>query len=122
MKTLKSITAIALAGTILLMTSSVYAEGNKKGRAHGTPTIYVTSQGLYYDTIILDGLKYNGNENFQLLEFGSSTGADAETEFGPTDTGYYGGRWWVDNNDNEYMDEEDTYFLCPLLGPGRTEL
>jgi hypothetical protein len=22
---------------------------------------------------------------------------------------------------NGYMDEEDVYFLCPLLGPGRTE-
>jgi len=124
MKTLKSITAIALAGTILLMTSSVHAEGKKKGRAHGTPTVYVMSQDLYYDTIPLGELKYNGKDNFQLLVIDETEfyGTPLVTEFGPTDTGYYGGRWWVDSNPNGYMDEEDTYFLCPLLGPGRTEL
>ena len=27
----------------------------------------------------------------------------------------------VDVNMDDYMDEGDTYFLCPLLGPGRYE-
>jgi len=42
------------------------------------------------------------------------------TEFGPGDPGYLGGRWWEDTNENGIMDVTDHYFLCPLLGPGRT--
>ena len=34
--------------------------------------------------------------------------------------GRCGGRWWVDTNGNNIMDATDHYFLCPLLGPGRT--
>ena len=120
MKTLKLVTTIALAGAISLMASSVYAKERTKGRgAPGTPVIYVTSQDMYFDTILLGSLPYNGTENFQQLEMDGPTGV--QTEFGPTDTGYFGGRWWVDANMNGYMDDEDVYFLCPLLGPGRTE-
>jgi hypothetical protein len=43
------------------------------------------------------------------------------TEFGPRDTGYVGGRWWVDVNGNGEMDDGDSFFLCPLLPPGREE-
>jgi hypothetical protein len=42
------------------------------------------------------------------------------TEFGPGDPGYLGGRWWEDTNGNGEMDASDHYFLCPLLGPGRS--
>lgn len=120
MSTLKLATAIALAGIIALMTSSAYAKERSNGRgAPGLPVIYVTSQDLFYDTILLGDLPYNETENFQLLEMTGPTGV--QTEFGPTDRGYYGGRWWVDANTNGYMDEEDVFFLCPLLGPGRTE-
>jgi hypothetical protein len=74
-------------------------------------TIYVTSQGLYYDTFVVkDPLPLQGK--FQLLE-------DGRTEFGPGDPGYLGGRWWEDLNGNGEMDADDHYFLCPLLGPGR---
>ena len=74
--------------------------------------IYVTSQGLYYDTYtVVDPLPFKGP--FQKLENGT-------TEFGPGDAGYLGGRWWVDTNGNNIMDTTDHYFLCPLLGPGRT--
>jgi hypothetical protein len=80
-----------------------------KGGALGT--VYVSSQGLYYDTFVaVDPLPMKGR--FQLLEAGV-------TEFGPGDAGYLGGRWWVDVNGNEYQDAEDHFFLCPLLGPGR---
>jgi len=121
MSTFKLITTIALAGAITLMTSSVYAKERTKGRgALGMPVIYVTSQDLYYDTLLLGDLPFNGTGNFQQLEPGvGPTGV--QTEFGPRDTGYYGGRWWVDMNGDGYMDEDDVYFLCPLLGPGRTE-
>jgi hypothetical protein len=121
MSIFKLVTTIALAGVITLMTSSVYAKERTKGRgAPGIPVIYVASQDLFYDTLLLGALPYNGTDNFQELV---TDGAMAPyTEFGPNDTGYFGGRWWVDAEPlNGYMDENDVYFLCPLLGPGRTE-
>jgi hypothetical protein len=118
MKTPKLVLTIALAGVATLMTTSVLAKDRTNGRgAPGIPVIYVTSQDAYYDTLLLADLPYNGTDNFQLLEMDGPTGV--QTEYGPGDTGYYGGRWWVDANPNGYMDEEDVYFLCPLLGPGR---
>ena len=83
------------------------------GRGNGAlGTIFVTSQGLYYDTFVsADVLPMKGP--FQKLVNGT-------TEFGPGDPGYLGGRWWVDVNGNDTMDAGDSYLLCPLLGPGRT--
>lgn len=120
MSTLKLAATSALAGVIALMGSSALAKERTTGRgAPGAPVVYVTSQDLFYDTIVLGSLPYNGTGNFQRLELAGPSGV--QTEFGPTDTGYFGGRWWVDANPNGYMDEDDVYFLCPLLGPGRTE-
>ena len=79
--------------------------------AKATGTIFVSSQGLYYDTFVVkDPLPMQGK--FQLLENGT-------TEFGPGDPGYLGGRWWEDLNQNGIQDEGDHFFLCPLLPPGR---
>ena len=73
--------------------------------------VYVTSQGLYYDTFVVkDPLPMQGR--FQLL-------ANGETEFGPGQPGYLGGRWWEDTNGNGVQDAADHFFLCPLLPPGR---
>lgn len=120
MNTFKLVTTIVLAAALTMAASSIYAKDRTKGRgAPGIPVIYVTSQDLFYDTLLLGDLPFNGTENFQQLEMDGPTGV--QTEFGPTDTGYYGGRWWVDANPNGYMDEGDVYFLCPLLGPGRTQ-
>jgi hypothetical protein len=84
----------------------------KGGRPAATGVIFVTSQGLYYDTFVaVDPLPMKGP--FQLLE-------DGTTEFGPGDPGYHGGRWWEDLNGNGVQDEGDHFFLCPLLPPGRT--
>jgi hypothetical protein len=86
------------------------ASANRGDGALGT--VYVSSQGLYYDTFVTaKSLPMQGP--FQKLENGV-------TEFGPGDQGYVGGRWWIDNNGNDVMDEGDSFFLCPLLGPGRT--
>ncbi|HEX6271014.1 MAG TPA: hypothetical protein VFZ43_12315 [Anaerolineales bacterium] len=86
------------------------------GRGDG-PVVYVTGQGLFYDSIIAaDPLPAKGP--FQKLEMAGPSGL--QTEFGPGDRGYVGGRWWVDTNENGVMDPSDHYFLCPLLGPGRT--
>ena len=73
--------------------------------------VYVTSQGLFYDTFVVkDPLPMEGR--FQLLTNG-------QTEFGPGQAGYLGGRWWVDENGNGVQDSDDHFFLCPLLPPGR---
>jgi hypothetical protein len=104
-------------------------------QAHGPPVhidepgavIYVTSQGMYYHTIVPyagGALHWNGNngDSFQPLD---TTTTPASTPYGPGDVGYRGGRWWVDNPNMGTVGEQDqydTYFLCPLLGPGMTEL
>ena len=83
----------------------------KGGRAGDIGTVYVRSQGLYYDTFVTaERLPPHGR--FQKLENG-------ETDFGPGDVGYLGGRWWVDVNGDGLHDAGDTYLLCPLLPPGR---
>jgi len=99
--------------TLVLALAMVFAApaAAAGGRAGPTGTVYVTSQGLYYDTFVpVDVLPSQGP--FQKLENG-------QTEFGPGDPGYLGGRWWVDVNGNGMQDEGDRYLLCPLLGPGR---
>jgi len=83
--------------------------------------VYVTSQGLYYDTFVpVSTLPYEGP--FQYLIPGDDDNPGV-TEFGPGDPGYLGGRWWVDANGNGEMDPPgeggDVYLLCPLLPPGR---
>jgi hypothetical protein len=96
------------ASTVDAPRAAVSAKG---GRAATTGTVYVSSQGLYYDTFVSqDPLPQEGP--FQLL-------SDGLTEFGPGDPGYLGGRWWEDLNDNGIQDAGDHYFLCPLLPPGR---
>jgi hypothetical protein len=81
------------------------------GRAGETGAVFVTSQGLYFDTfVVVDPLPMRGK--FQLL-------ANGVTEFGPGDPGYLGGRWWEDTNGNGVQEASDHFFLCPLLGPGR---
>jgi len=82
------------------------------------PVIYVTSQNLFFDSIIA-AEKLPPKGPFQLLEQGGPSPDGLQTQFGPGDRGYRGGRWWVDVNANQEMDEEDNFFSCPLLGPGR---
>lgn len=104
---------VLLAVVIAVLATSVPAFAGSPQRDGAPPIagpIYVTGQGLYYDVILGPDLPMNGR--FQKLENG-------QTEFGPGDPGYLGGRWWIDNNNNDLMDSEDTFFLCPLLGPGR---
>ena len=86
------------------------ASANRGDGALGT--VYVSSQGLYYDTFVsAQVLPMQGK--FQKLENGV-------TEFGPGTPGYLGGRWWIDSNGNNVQDAGDGFLLCPLLGPGRT--
>jgi hypothetical protein len=83
----------------------------KGGRAASAGVVYVISQGLYYDTFVAqDPIPMHGR--FQPI-------ANGQTQYGPGDPGYLGGRWWEDTNGNGIQDATDHYFLCPLLGPGR---
>ena len=103
--------AVLLAAAVLVPIMTTHA----KGRGDG-PTVYVISQGLYYDSIVA-AEKVPMKGPFQQLIPGGLSGL--MTEFGPGDKGHVGGRWWLDANENGEMDEEDAYFVCPLLGPGR---
>ncbi len=85
-----------------------------QGRGNG-PVVYVTGQDLFYDSIVKATLPPNGP--FQLLEMAGPSGL--QTEFGPGDVGYLGGRWWVDVDSDGVQNEGDAYFMCPLLPPGR---
>lgn len=110
---------IAAALTIAaFLTTDVLAKDRTTGRGTG-PVVYVESQGLFYDSIVLADLPQHGR--FQQLKPGVGPSGLA-TEFGPGDHGYVGGRWWIDANGNGYMDDGDAFFLCPLLGPGRSVL
>ena len=94
---------------MIALVAVVPVSANRGDGALGT--IYVTSQGLYYDTFVsAETLPMKGR--FQKLVNGT-------TEFGPGNPGYLGGRWWVDENGNNMQDEGDSYLLCPLLPPGR---
>ena len=115
MKTLTLVGTVFLMGSAIAM-NSVSAKERETGRGTG-PVIYVTSQNLYYDSIVLADLPQKGN--FQQL-IPDMNGL--QTEFGPGEVGHLGGRWWIDMNGDSLMDAGDKYFLCPLLGPGRAEL
>jgi hypothetical protein len=111
--TLVVITAMLLAFVFPTFVSA--QRGGEGGRGDG-PVIYVQSQDLYYDSIVTaDPLPQQGD--FQEL---IPTADGLVTMYGPGDQGYRGGRWWVDVNGNDMMDEGDHFFSCPLLGPGRS--
>ena len=113
MKFTKLFSAIILVGSAMAIGNAAFAE-RTTGRGTG-PVVFVTSQGLYFDSIVIvDPLPATGN--FQQL---IPTMNGLETEFGPGEPGHLGGRWWIDLNGDGVMDAGDKYFLCPLLGPGR---
>jgi hypothetical protein len=115
--TLKSINLICTAAVVsvaLLTNTAAFAKERTTGRGTG-PVVFVTSQGLYYDSIVVvDPLPMQGNFQ-QLIPHENGL----ETEFGPGMPGHLGGRWWIDVNEDNVMDAGDKFFLCPLLGPGR---
>jgi hypothetical protein len=116
MKVLKLL-AVTLICTGVLFSGVTYAKDRTTGRGTG-PVVFVTSQGLYFDSIVVaDPLPQKGR--FQQL---IPTANGLTTEFGPGDHGHVGGRWWIDLNDDGEMDSGDKFFLCPLLGPGRETL
>ena len=108
---------VTVIGFLLVLSLLTVLPAFAGGRGDG-PVVYVSSQGLYYDSIIVvDALPMRGN--FQQLMMGMH---GLETEYGPGEVGHLGGRWWLDLNQDGVQNEGDKFFLCPLLGPGRTTL
>jgi hypothetical protein len=101
-----AVAAVATGAIVMIATQS---RANHEPNARGDTVIFVTSQGLYYDSVVNGPLPPHGK--FQVLEMGPN---GLQTEFGPGDPGYLGGRWMLDNGDGT-----TDYFSCPLLGPGR---
>jgi hypothetical protein len=118
MKTKTYILVVVAAFAVVTAYFTVDSMANRGNDELGV--VYVTSQGLYYDTFVpVSSLPYKGP--FQHLI--PVPDEPSITEFGPGDPGYLGGRWWVDANGNGEMDPPgeggDAYLLCPLLPPGR---
>ena len=111
----RSVLVLTIVGMLVgVLAAPASARGNRN--PHGQPVVFVTSQGLYYDSIVLTPIPFRAGARYQELFMNGGL----STEFGPGDVGYLGGRWWVDVNDNDEMDPEvDMFFICPLLGPGR---
>jgi len=101
---------VVFAVLVVALLGVIPASANRGDGALGA--VYVSSQGLYYDTFVSATVLPNEGP-FQKLENGV-------TEFGPGTPGYLGGRWWIDANHNDVQDDGDVFLLCPLLGPGRT--
>lgn len=78
--------------------------------------VYVESQGLWFDSIVGPSLPMKGK--FQELRPGDGPMDGLATDYGPGDTGYLGGRWWIDMDGSGTMNEGDAFFSCPLLGHG----
>lgn len=114
-KTVAAIAAAALAPALVAGTASAKGRGNNPDLGE----VYVESQGLWYDTFKTTDLVPIGR--FQPLYPTGAPNGGASTPYGPGDKDFVGGRWWVDTNMDGEMDAGDTYFSCPLLGPGRTE-
>ena len=110
----------AVAALFMAMAAPAVAKGPPPGTGPGEErmrvTVYVESQGLFYNSIVGPDLPQNGP--FQELRPDEGPGSTLATDVGPGDPGYVGGRWWVDVNGNDMMDDGDHFFSCPLLGKG----
>lgn len=101
--------------SLVLLALPLAAQGERQADV----VIYVVNQDLYFDSIVGPDLPNHGP--FQEL-YQCAAGLPPAmlcTDYGPGDPGYVGGRWWMDLNDNDEMDDADAYFSCPLLPPGR---
>lgn len=118
----RKITVSLLVFALLLVVAlPTFADGPKP-KKNATTVVYVTSQELYFDSIVT-GAELPPHGKFQQL-FPPGTNPDWDgdtlsTEFGPGTPGHRGGRWWIDANGDGEISEGDPLFSCPLLGPGR---
>ena len=101
--------ASCVAAVAMWSLAATNAEARGKGNPNPQPVVYVTGQGLYYDSIVA-AKELPPHGPFQEL-YECAQGLC--TEFGPGDPGYLGGRWVMNPGPSA------VYFSCPLLGPGR---
>ncbi len=104
--------AVGIMASLWLLTPDTASatRGGSGGRGDG-PVIYVTGQGLYFDSIVTaDPLPPHGPFQDLMMVDG-----ELQTAFGPGDPGYVGGRWRLLDENGDVV----KYFSCPLLGPGR---
>ena len=101
--------------TVALAVPALAGDGfeNAAGGRPGSMLHVTTDSGDVFDSIVLTELPNRGK--FQKL---IPTADGLTTAYGPGDPGYLGGRWWLDANGNNEIDEGET-FLCPLLGPAK---
>jgi hypothetical protein len=111
------LTGLVVGLLTIVMAVPALASNGRSADPHGRPDspveVTVLSSGLTYDSIVTADLPMKGP--FQRLV---SIDGRLFTDFGPGDQGYVGGRWWLDLNNNNVVDEGEPFFLCPLLGPG----
>ena len=118
----KQVLTISLVAVAVLMLAYYVNPVIGQGRP-GAGVVYVTGQGLLFETFGTTDLPPKGPfQELILPDDPANISGFPETEYGPGDPGYVGGRWWVDVNGNGEQDPEDNYFQCPLLGPGRETL
>jgi len=113
-KVTTAVAVMVMAPTFVAGTAMAKGRGNNPDLG----AVYVESQGLYYDTFKTTDLVPVGR--FQPLDPTGGPSGGPSTPYGPGDQGFVGGRWWIDTDMDGEMDEGDTYFSCPLLGPGRS--
>ncbi len=111
----RSIFVLAIAA-MLVAALAIPALARGKGNPNPQPVVYVTSQNLAFDSIVVADLPFLEGARYQELVPGGPTGL--QTQFGPGDVGYVGGRWFMDTDGVSGLSSGDTFFLCPLLGPG----
>jgi hypothetical protein len=113
----KILTGLALAALVSVLAATAHAQPQRdqSGRIAAGPTVCVTSQGLCYDSIVTAPQLPPVGPFQQLMPTGEP--GVFETQYGPGDPEYRGGRWWLDANNNQKMDPGEL-FECPLLAPG----
>lgn len=108
--------AVATLVSVLAGPADAQPQRDRSDRIADGPTVCVTSQGLCFDSIVTAPQLPPVGPFQQLFE--TAVEGVLETEFGPGDPEYRGGRWWIDMNNNGQMDSGDAFFECPLLAPG----
>ncbi len=117
MNNIKLIGTMALIGAVSTLSAGAIAKQYREtGREHWPRRVCY----LYYRPLSTTPLCWRiYHKRGQVPIAGDRHGAmgpsGLQTEFGPGDHGYVGGRWWVDANGDEQMDDETPIFLCPLL-------
>ncbi|MFT5181031.1 MAG: hypothetical protein ACI8S3_000909, partial [Alphaproteobacteria bacterium] len=87
---------VATLVSVLATTAHAQPQRDRSGRIAAGPTVCVTSQGLCYDSIVTAPELPPVGPFQQLMP--TLVDGVLETEFGPGDPEYRGGRWWLDLN------------------------